>query len=377
MRTALSFGVERVCSCRLLLNVPCSCIIKAKSCVFWNVHIRGVVVKRVLSGVQPSGVMTLGNYLGALRPFVALQHTHECFFMIADLHAITVPQSPAVLRTNTESLVAMALACGIDPKHTVLFLQSHVLAHTQLAWTLMTMTGTGELERMTQFKDKSQEKTSVSTGLFVYPVLQAADILLYQADLVPVGDDQRQHLELTRDIGLRFNQRFGDTFNVPQAHYAQGTTRVMSLVDGRRKMSKSDPNAGAYISLLDTPDVIHKKLKRATTDSRQRIALDWEHQPEISNLLTILAACTSETVDTVVLRYAGKGYGDFKRDVAEAIVAVVEPIQQRYHTWCTSGSIPAVLAEGALRAQTVAQATCAVAMERLGFVKPSGEQDRS
>ncbi|MDQ1235568.1 tryptophanyl-tRNA synthetase [Paenibacillus sp. SORGH_AS306] len=244
-------------------------------------------MKTVLSGIQPSGLLTIGNYIGAMKNFVALQEDYNSYFMVVDLHAITVAQEPAALREASESVAALYLAAGLDPVKANIFLQSHVPQHAELGWIMTTLAAMGELERMTQFKDKSEGKDSVGAGLFVYPALMAADILLYNADLVPVGDDQKQHLELTRDLAGRFNHRFGDYFTVPEPFIPKVGARIMSLDDGTKKMSKSNPNVGSFIALLDPPDVIRKKLSRATTDSGREVMYDPQNKPEISNLMSI------------------------------------------------------------------------------------------
>lgn len=326
--------------------------------------------KRVLSGIQPSGMMTIGNYVGAIRQFVNMQHEYDSFFMIADLHAVTVPQEPEKLREQTEMLAAIYLACGIDPKKATMFVQSHVPAHASLGWLMTTITYMGELERMTQFKDKSAGKASVGSGLFVYPSLMAADILLYDADLVPVGDDQTQHLELTRDLANRFNKRFGETFVVPEGHYTEVGTRIMSLIDASKKMSKSDPNPGAYISLLDEPNVIRKKISRATTDSGREVRYDPQEKPEISNLLEIFSAFSGLSIEDIVARFEGQGYGAFKKELAEVVVEVLEPIQERYREIRASGELQKIFRDGAERAAAVAEKTLKRAKERMGFVLP-------
>ncbi|TLS53349.1 tryptophan--tRNA ligase [Paenibacillus antri] len=326
--------------------------------------------KRVLSGIQPSGLMTIGNYIGAIRQFVDMQHEYDSYFMVVDMHAITVPQDPEKLREQTESLAAVYLACGIDPEKATLFLQSQVPAHAMLGWMMTTLTYMGELERMTQFKDKSAGKESIGTGLFVYPSLMAADILLYDSDLVPVGDDQTQHLELTRDLANRFNGRFGDTFVVPEGHYTEVGARIMSLLDGTKKMSKSDPNPGAFISLLDEPDVIRKKFSRATTDSGREIVFDRANKPEVSNLLEIYSVFSGKTIKELEKQYEGQGYGAFKKELAEAVVEVLEPIQTRYRDIRASGELQTMLKRGAEKASAVADATLRRAMERMGFVLP-------
>jgi tryptophanyl-tRNA synthetase len=326
--------------------------------------------KRVLSGIQPSGLLTIGNYIGAIRQFVEMQHEYDSYFMIVDMHAITAPQEPEKLREQTESLAAVYLACGIQPDSATLFVQSHVRAHAMLGWMMTTLTYMGELERMTQFKDKSAGKESIGTGLFVYPSLQAADIVLYDADLVPVGEDQKQHLELTRDLANRFNHRFGDTFIVPEGHFTEVGARIMSLLDASKKMSKSDPNPGAYISLLDEPDVIRKKISRATTDSGREVRFDRETKPEVSNLLEIYSVFSGLSIKELEAKYEGQMYGAFKKDVGEAIVEMLAPMQARYRDIRASGELHAILKRGAEKASDVAEATLKRAMERMGFVLP-------
>ena len=251
-------------------------------------------MKTILSGIQPSGTLTIGNYLGAIRQFVELQDDHNCFFFIVDQHAITVPQDPKELRQNTRSLAALYLASGIDPEKATLFVQSEVSAHSELAWMLQSITYMGELERMTQFKDKAAKQESVSSALFTYPALMAADILLYNADIVPVGDDQTQHLELTRDLAERFNNRFGEMFTVPEIRIPKTGARIMSLQEPTKKMSKSDENVQGFISMLDEPKIIQKKINRAVTDSEGVVKYDKENKPGISNLLDIFSSCTAE-----------------------------------------------------------------------------------
>lgn len=327
-------------------------------------------MKRVLSGIQPSGQLTLGNYIGAMLNFVKLQETHECFFMVVDLHAITVPQEPAALREQTEAVAALFLAAGIDPAKSAVFAQSHVRSHAELGWLMTTTAYMGELERMTQFKDKSAGKESIPAGLFVYPTLMAADILIYNADLVPVGDDQKQHLELTRDLAGRFNGRFGDTFTIPEPYIPKVGARVMSLDDASKKMSKSNPNPGSYIALLDEPDVIRKKISRAVTDSGREVKYDPAAKPEVSNLISIYAHCAGMTVEEVEARYEGQGYGPFKKDLAEQVVAVLEPLQARYREIRQSGELYRVLADGAERASAIADKTVAAVKEKMGFLMP-------
>ena len=325
-------------------------------------------MKRVFSGIQPSGTLTIGNYLGAMKNFVRLQNEAECYFCIVDLHAITVPQDPAVLRTNTMSLAAMYVASGIDPSKSTLFVQSHVRQHAELGWLLQCIAYYGELGRMTQFKDKSAQRDVVTAGLFTYPALMAADILLYQTDLVPVGEDQKQHLELTRDIAERFNNRFGQTFVVPEPYIPKVGGRIMSLEEPTKKMSKSDDSAGAYISMLDEPDVVRKKISRAVTDSEREVRYDDANKPAISNLLTIYALCADRKVEDVVAQYAGQGYGPFKKDLAEVVVAALEPIQARYRELMSSGELDTLLRDAATRAAEVAEVTVKDVKEKLGFI---------
>ncbi|MFD1904250.1 tryptophan--tRNA ligase [Paenibacillus rhizoplanae] len=267
-----------------------------------------------MSGIQPSGSLTLGNYIGAIKNFVKLQKEYECYFMVVDLHAITVAQDPAALRENSESVAALYLAAGIDPSIAHVYMQSHVPQHAELGWILTTLTAMGELERMTQFKDKSAGKESVGAGLFVYPSLMAADILVYNADLVPVGEDQKQHLELTRDLAGRFNHRFGEFFTIPEPYIPEVGARIMSLDDGTKKMSKSDPNPGSRINLLDPPDVIRKKRSAGL----QRIPdvrsfFDQAGKPEISNLMSIYAECSGMSLQQIADQYEGQMYGGFKK----------------------------------------------------------------
>jgi len=322
----------------------------------------------VLSGIQSSGKLTIGNYIGALRNYTKLQHDHNCFFTVVDMHAVTVPQDPAALRENIESAASLFVASGIDPSKAAVYLQSHVPAHAELGWLMTTLTYMGELERMTQFKDKSEGKESVGAGLFTYPALMAADILLYQAGLVPVGDDQRQHLELTRDLAIRFNNRFGETFVIPQAYFPEHGARIMSLDDASKKMSKSNPNAGSHILMLDEPDVIRKKISRAVTDSGREVKYDPQNKPEVSNLISIYSEVTDLSVADIEARYDGQGYGPFKKDLAEAVVAALSPIQERYRDIRASGEIFNILRDGAERASETANQTLRLVKERMGFL---------
>jgi tryptophanyl-tRNA synthetase len=325
-------------------------------------------MKRVLSGMQPSGQLTLGNYIGALKNFTELQQTHECYFMVVDLHAITVSQEPAALREQSEAVAALYIAAGIDPTKANVFMQSHVRQHAELGWMLTTLTYMGELERMTQFKDKSAGKESIGAGLFTYPSLMAADILLYNADLVPVGDDQKQHLELTRDLAHRFNQRFGDTFTIPEPYIPQVGARIMALDDASSKMSKSSPNPGSFIAMLDAPDVIRKKISRAVTDSGREVKFDPQNKPEVSNLISIYAQCSKKPVAEIEAMYDGQGYGPFKKDLAEQVVGLLEPIQQRYRDIRASGELHSMLRQGAERASEQAEKLLREVKEKMGFL---------
>lgn len=323
---------------------------------------------RVLSGVQPSGQLTLGNYIGAIQNFVKLQETDDCYFMIPDLHAITVPQDPAALREQTEEVTALYLASGIDPKRAVVFVQSHVREHAQLGWILTTLSYMGELERMTQFKEKSTGQQSIGAGLFVYPSLMAADILLYNADKIPVGDDQKQHLELTRTLAERFNHRYGKLFTIPEPYTHQVGARVMSLDDASKKMSKSNPSEASYIAMLDEPDVIRRKIRRATTDSAMEVRFDPQEKPEVSNLMTIYAHCSGLSLEEIERSYEGQGYGPFKNDLAEQVVERLKPIQQTYKDIRESGDLKRILQEGAAKAAETANETLKEVEKRIGFL---------
>ena len=324
---------------------------------------------RVLSGIKPSGELTLGNYIGALKYFVADQEVHDSFFCIVDLHAITVAQDPDELRRNTLDIAALYLSVGLDHEKATLFVQSHVHEHAELGWVLGCFSMFGEMRRMTQFKDKAGKKeASVSLGLFAYPALMAADILLYQADRVPVGDDQRQHLELTRDVAMRFNSRFGETFVVPEAAIPTQGARIMDLQDPTAKMSKSAESPQGTIGLLDPPDAVRKRIRSAVTDSGREV-LAREGKPAISNLLTIFSAVSGTPIADLEKAYEGKGYGDFKGDLADAVVGFLEPIQARYREITgDQAELSRVLERGAQKAQVVAQKTLASVYERVGFL---------
>ncbi len=327
---------------------------------------------RVLSGIQPTaGSFHLGNYLGAVRQWVALQETHDAFYMVVDLHAITVPQDPAELRANTRLAAAQLLAAGLDPERCTLFVQSHVPEHAQLAWVMNCLTGFGEASRMTQFKDKSArhgaERTSV--GLFTYPVLQVADILLYQANEVPVGEDQRQHIELTRDLAERFNARYGETFTIPSAYILKETAKIYDLQDPTIKMSKSASTPKGLVNLLDEPKATAKKVKSAVTDTDTVVRFDPETKPGVSNLLTIYSTLTGTGVAELEEKYAGKGYGALKTDLAEVVVEFVTPFKEQTQQYLDDPeTLDSILAKGAEKARTVAAETLSRAYERVGFL---------
>jgi tryptophanyl-tRNA synthetase len=313
--------------------------------------------KRVFSGIQPSGRLHIGNYLGAMKHWAAEQHAFENFFCIVDLHALTVPQEPAELRRATRELAAMLFAVGIDSQYSRVFVQSHVVAHSEAAWLLNCFTPLGWLERMTQYKDKAQKQQSVSTGLLAYPVLMAGDILLYHTHYVPVGDDQKQHVELTRDIAQSFNARFGDVFTLPEAVIPQVGARIMSLTEPTKKMSKSDDDPSGSIFLLDTPDAIRKKFRGATTDSERSIVFA-ENRPGIYNLLTIYELFSGQARADIEHHFAGKGYGDFKKELAEVVIEGLRPIQARYDELTRDpATLDAILKQSADECATIANAT--------------------
>ena len=326
--------------------------------------------KKVLfSAIQPSGILTIGNYLGALRNFGKLQDDYDSVFSLADLHTLTVRQDPATLRKNTYELAALYLACGIDPQKSVVFAQSHVAAHAELTWILNTVTYPGELSRMTQFKDKSQKhEDNVNMGLMDYPVLMAADILLYQTELVPVGADQKQHLEIARDLAIRVNNRYGEVFKVPEGYINKSAARVMSLAEPDRKMSKSDANLNAFISMDDDRDTIIRKFKRAVTDSDDKIIVSPE-KPGISNLLTIYCAFTDKTTEDAEKEFAGKGYGDFILAVGEAVAEKIDPIRLEKNKLLQSKDyLDDVLKDGAERAERLAYRTLNKVYKKVGLV---------
>jgi tryptophanyl-tRNA synthetase len=327
-------------------------------------------MKRVLSGIAPSGNFTLGNYLGALRHWVTFQDDHDAFYCVVDLHALTVEIDPEVLRRNTLDAALNLLAVGLDPQRSTVFVQSHVPEHTQLTWLLECTATMGELRRMTQYKEKSDGREGVRVGLFTYPVLMAADILLYAAESVPVGDDQRQHLELARELALRFNNRYGETFTVPEAAIAGTAARVMDLQHPERKMSKSVDSPLGTIGLLDSADEITRKVRKAVTDTDGEVRYDRTAKPGLANLLDLLAAATDRTPQEVALDYTR--YGDLKKDVAEALVELLFPVRERRAALERDpGYITSVLADGAARAHAVASATYAHVADAVGLLPPS------
>ena len=313
-------------------------------------------MKRMVSGIKPTGELTLGNYIGALRNFVKYQDDYELYVFIANLHCVTVYQDPKELRKNLKDAIALYLACGLDPEKCTIFLQSDVYEHAQLGWLMTCMSYMGELSRMTQFKEKTQnaKDENITAGLFVYPPLMAADILLYDADYVPVGEDQKQHVELTRDLAQRFNNRYSETFVVPEPLVAKVGARIMSLSDPAKKMSKSEETNKGCIYLLDDINVAKKKIMSAVTDMCAHVNYDKENQPGVSNLLEIMSSLSGEPIDSIAARYEGKGYGEFKKEVAEVVAKELTMIQSRYNEILKSGMIEQVLKEGAERAHTIA-----------------------
>ncbi len=327
--------------------------------------------KRALSLVQPSGTLTLGNYLGALKNFVYMEKSGEfdCIFAVADLHAITVRQEPAKLRQQILDTYALFLSIGLDPEKSTVFIQSHIAAHSQLAWLLSCYTQFGEMSRMTQFKDKSAKySNNVNVGLFSYPVLMAADILLYQPDVVPVGHDQKQHIEITRDIAGRFNGIYGDVFKIPEPYIPKVGARVMSLQNPMKKMSKSDENPNAYIALLDDPDVIMRKINRAVTDSEAVVCMG-ENKHGVNNLIGIYSTITGKTPEAVAAEFEGKGYGDFKKAVGEAVVEELRPIRESFaKIRSDKAELERLYREGAQKAERIANRTLAKAMKKIGYI---------
>ena len=324
--------------------------------------------KRIFSGIQPTGNLTLGNYIGALRNFSLLQDEYDCLYSIVDMHAITVRQNPAELRKACLRTMSIFIASGLDPKKNIIYFQSQVPQHAELAWILNCFTYMGELQRMTQFKDKSAKHAdNINAGLFTYPVLMAADILLYQTDLVPIGSDQKQHLELSRDIAERFNGVYGDVFTVPDGYFPKVGARVMSLQEPTRKMSKSDPEE-TYIAILDKPEVIRRKMRRAVTDCDNTVVFDPENKPGVSNLMSILSALSGMSMEAISAEYDGKGYGKFKDAVADSVIAALEPIQKRYDEISADKAyLQEVLSDGAERASALAHRTMLKVRKKIGY----------
>ena len=325
-------------------------------------------MKRMLSGVKPSGRLTLGNYIGAIRHFVSYQDDYELFIFIANMHAITVQNDPQELKKNTRDLIALYMACGLDPEKTTLFLQSDLPQHTELGWILTCHSYMGELQRMTQYKDKcAKQETGITAGLFTYPALMAADILMYDADYVPVGVDQKQHVELARNLAERFNHRYGDTFIVPEPVVAEVGAKIMSLQNPTKKMSKSESNPKGTIDLLDEPSVARKKIMSAITDSLGIIQYDPENQPGLANLLTILSSLTNESIDSIVKRYQGKGYGDLKKEVGQAVYDFLSELQVKYQAIIASGKIDEIIQNGNEKAGKIAYKKVAKVKRKLGL----------
>lgn len=325
-------------------------------------------MKRMLSGVKPSGRLTLGNYIGAIRHFVSYQEDYELFIFIANMHAITVQNDPQELKKNTRDLIALYMACGLDPEKTTLFLQSDLPQHTELGWILTCHSYMGELQRMTQYKDKcAKQETGITAGLFTYPALMAADILMYDADYVPVGIDQKQHVELARNLAERFNHRYGDTFIVPEPVVAEVGAKIMSLQNPTKKMSKSENNPKGTIDLLDEPSVARKKIMSAITDSLGIIQYDPENQPGLANLLTILSSLTNESIDSIVKRYQGRGYGDLKKEVGQAVYDFLSELQVKYQAIIASGKIDEIIQNGNEKAGKIAYKKVAKVKRKLGL----------
>jgi tryptophanyl-tRNA synthetase len=326
---------------------------------------------RIFSGIRASGAKTLGNYSGGFRQYAATQEQGEAFFCIVDLHALTITHDPAALREGTLDIAAMLFATGLDPERSTVFVQSHVTAHAEAAWLLSSVTSYGQLGRMTQFKEKSEEEDFISAALFTYPVLMAGDILLYRTDIVPIGEDQRQHLELTRDIAQRFNTRYGETFVVPEGVFPKTGGRVMNLQEPDVKMSKSRGAESGTVLMLDPPDTVRKKVKTAVTDSGTDVRYDPKEKPGISNLIELLTVVTGDSIPAIEARYDGTGYGRFKEDVGEAIVELLDPIQQRYKELRSDVvELDRLLEVGAKKARDASAPTLDLMYERLGFARP-------
>jgi tryptophanyl-tRNA synthetase len=326
---------------------------------------------RIFSGIQPTGAKHFGNYSGAFRQFVPLQEEGEAFFCIVDLHSISIAYEPEELRRSTLDLAAMLFAVGLDPDRSTIFVQSHVTAHPEAAWLLSSVASYGQLGRMTQFKDKSERQEFISAALFTYPVLMAGDILLYQTDIVPIGDDQKQHLELARDLAQRFNSRYGETFKVPDGRFPETGGRIMDLQEPERKMSTTDGQPQGTVLITDPPDTIRKKLKSAVTDSGTDVRYEPEQKPGISNLLEIMSVATGEAIPELEARYDSGGYGRFKSDVAEAVIALLDPIRTRYEELrADEPELGSLLARGADKARETSTPTLEQMYERMGFARP-------
>ncbi|MGG3504101.1 tryptophan--tRNA ligase [Paenibacillus lautus] len=325
-------------------------------------------MKRLLSGIKPSGDLNIGGYGGALRQYVKLQHEYESYFFVPDLHAVTVYQDPKELHQRTRDIAALYIASGIDPDKATIFLQSQVPPHVELGWLLETQAHFGELKRMTQFKEKSDGKDTVSSALFTYPVLMAADVLLYQATHVPVGDDQKQHLELTRDVAERFNNRYKHTFTLPEPIIQDIGSRIMGLDDPSKKMSKSNPNKNSCVHMMDTPEDIRKKFSKAVTDSDGQVRHDWEQKPAVSNLIEIYSVFSEEAIPVIEKRYEGQGYGTFKKELAEVVIEKLQPIQEKFHQIVNSSELDRILMDGAKRASETAIPTLLAAKKAMGLV---------
>lgn len=329
--------------------------------------------KRIFSGVQPSGNLTIGNYLGAIKNWIPMQDEFECLYCVVDLHTLTVRQKPAELRQRSLNLLALYMACGLDPEKCILFLQSHVSAHSELAWILNCYTYMGELNRMTQFKDKSAKHAdNINAGLFAYPVLMAADILLYQTDLVPIGQDQKQHLEITRDIAERFNNVYGDTFRIPEPYIPKIGAKIMSLQEPEKKMSKSDENENAYVFILDNEDAIIRKFKRAVTDSEREIRYDETNKPGVSNLISIYSAATGKTFPDIEKEFDGRSYGDLKEVVGQSVVEMLKPVQQKYNELIANKDyLNSILKDNSEKAAYMARKTLSKVQKKIGLLPRS------
>ncbi len=329
--------------------------------------------KRIFSGVQPSGNLTIGNYLGAIKNWIPMQEEFECLYCVVDLHTLTVRQKPAELRQRSLNLLALYMACGLDPEKCILFLQSHVSAHSELAWILNCYTYMGELNRMTQFKDKSTKHAdNINAGLFAYPVLMAADILLYQTDLVPIGQDQKQHLEITRDIAERFNNIYGETFTIPEPYIPKIGAKIMSLQEPEKKMSKSDENENAYVFILDNEDAILRKFKRAVTDSDREIRYDEINKPGVSNLISIYSAVTSKNFQEIEKEFEGRSYGDLKEVVGQSVAEMLKPVQQKYNELTANKDyLNSILKDNSEKAAYMARKTLSKVQRKIGLLPRS------